>query len=296
MGTREFRVILLGPAPGTTHERLAGALAPLFRTSPEHMESLLARSPSVIKRGIDEPTAIRILARLEMAGARARVEPEGSPKGGASPRQASVPGVRMICPKCGTEQPETASCAHCGIIIAKFRAQKGASTDEAPRERVDSTTFPSSSLATASRIIHPLRGTMGGVAFLLIILLVGAEFLLLRGEVLTRRNIPLGRADAFVAVPVEQTGTPYQVSIQTQERLILSYALETDKGRVVFEKTEHIPHEGYRHFDFTPSDTGTYRLSVQRETLVPGSVDRARIIVRVNDRRILGPLFSKLKF
>ncbi|MFO7785202.1 MAG: CHY zinc finger protein [Thermodesulfobacteriota bacterium] len=295
MAARDFRVILLGPAAGTTHEQLAGALAPLFKTSPERMRSLVARSPSIIKRGMDEPTAMKIRNRLEQAGARARVEPEGSLKGGASPRQDPM-GVRMICPKCNTEQPEAASCAHCGIIIAKFRAQKGASTDEAPRERVDSTNLPSSTLATASRIIHPLRGTMGGVAFLLIILLVGAEFLLLSGEEVTRRYLPLGREDAFVAVPVERTGIPYQVSIQTKERLALYYALETDQGRIVYEKTEHIPHEGYRKFRFTPPETGTYRLYVQRETLVPGSVDRARIIVRVNDRRVLGSLFSKLKF
>lgn len=297
MEARDFRVILLGPGSGTTHERLAEALAPLFRTSPEHMESLLARSPSVIRRGIDEPTAIKIRDRLKQAGARARIEPEGSLKGGASPRQDPVAGVRMTCPKCNAKQPEAAACAHCGIIIAKFRTQKGVLTDEAPKKRHHSTTLsPSSPLAAASRIIHPLRGTMGGLAFLLIILLVGAEFLLLRGEVVTRHYLPLKRERAFVAVPVEQTGMPYQVSIKTQERLILSYALETDRGDIIFEKAEIIPHEGYRNFHFTPSETGTYRLYIHRETLVPGSLNRARVIVRVNDRRILGPLFSKLKF
>jgi hypothetical protein len=38
--------------------------------------------------------------------------------------------MKMICPKCGFEQPDAPECARCGIIIAKYRAREDASTSQ----------------------------------------------------------------------------------------------------------------------------------------------------------------------
>jgi len=123
-------VIFLGLAVAGPDEevRLIKGLQMKFNLSPEKAERLLQRVPIVIKKGVSKEEMERYVKAFEEIGGRVRIEEEPTetleistePAPAPRPERVSYTGVRITCPQCGFEQPETDECIKCGVIISKY--------------------------------------------------------------------------------------------------------------------------------------------------------------------------------
>lgn len=87
MQAEHYQVILTGDtAAGEDPSGVRARLAALFRIPEEKAGALLGGRPVVVKKGLDADTAERYRARLEQAGAVARVAAQ-------SPEESAAPGV-----------------------------------------------------------------------------------------------------------------------------------------------------------------------------------------------------------
>ena len=106
-----YKVIFQGVADGFTSEEVKQKLASLFKVRPERLEVFFKGESIAIKSGLDKANALKYKSILEKAGALCRIE---------AFEKNEMPQKTMICPKCGFEQQESASCGRCGIIIDKY--------------------------------------------------------------------------------------------------------------------------------------------------------------------------------
>jgi hypothetical protein len=125
-----YKVIFLGLSTAGPEEevRLIKGLQKKFNLSPEKAESLLQRVPIVIKKAVSKEEVERYVKAFEDIGGKVRVEEEAgesfeiSPEPGPAARSEREPysGPKIICPRCGFEQPKTDQCVQCGTVISKY--------------------------------------------------------------------------------------------------------------------------------------------------------------------------------
>lgn len=88
-------------------------------------------SPVIVRKGIDRETAERFKTAIEQTGVRCAIremekdrqenESEKETRE-AEPDTGTQPMIK--CPKCGFEQPESAECVQCGIVIEKYKKKR----------------------------------------------------------------------------------------------------------------------------------------------------------------------------
>jgi hypothetical protein len=89
MSQADYQVTLIGtPIPGVPEAQARAGLARLFKLSDERVDALLADTPAVIKKGLDEVTARKYRAALQQAGWLAEI---GRPATGATPPATPTP-------------------------------------------------------------------------------------------------------------------------------------------------------------------------------------------------------------
>jgi hypothetical protein len=111
MSQADYQVTLIGtPIPGVPEAQARAGLARLFKLSDERVDALLADTPVVIKKGLDEATARKYRAALQQAGWLAEV--------GRRATDAPVPAAPT--PAEGP-QPIEASLAPVGSLMAEPR-------------------------------------------------------------------------------------------------------------------------------------------------------------------------------
>lgn len=76
--TTTYRVVLQGPMPGQTIDRVAQEISGLFKLTLDQAKELLSKPGLTIKRGIDLQSAAKYQAALEQRGCVCVVEPEVS--------------------------------------------------------------------------------------------------------------------------------------------------------------------------------------------------------------------------
>ncbi|MCJ8168535.1 DUF805 domain-containing protein [Atopomonas sediminilitoris] len=150
-------------------------LAQLFKSDIDKIRQLFSGNPVAIKRDLDDAQADKYIAALQRAGAHVSKEsdlsaslslvatddhPEETPAATQdSPAMQAQASDRMTCPKCDFEQPKSAECAGCGIIIDKFLARQAEFA--ASVQTVDSSSSPASPYATPQAAVYEDMGEVG---------------------------------------------------------------------------------------------------------------------------------------
>jgi hypothetical protein len=127
---------------GFERERVMASVAGLLKTDADTTEQLFSGRRFTLANQLSLERAEAFRDRLAGVGARAAVEAEPVPKPsppettGADTGDAEQNEPTMQCPKCGTVQPKSEECRHCGIIIRKYRAKQA--EEASTRETVES--------------------------------------------------------------------------------------------------------------------------------------------------------------
>jgi hypothetical protein len=135
------------------------------------------------------------------------------------------------------------------------------------------------------------RGRIAGAA--IVALLVGIDFIVLRGDTVAHLSVPLdgNQAGEFV---VTRAGEPHLISIRTtrhktgseQKGRSIFYRVTRSDDQVVAEEDEMVSRKT-RYVRFTPDTAASYRIEIKDEQLLGTAFGNASVSVTVNDRRIL---------
>ena len=250
----------------------------------------------VLKSGLDKPTALRYKSILEKAGAVCRIE---------ALEKSENPQKTMICPKCGFEQQESASCVRCGVIIDKYEELRRKKEEKEHGVKVSTPVASKASMTVHSAPLAKLIGLIGkkfkiisiGVAVIVGLLTI-LEFVYLRGELVTRGSVNIANKNSSLLITVDQPLKQYlvDVSLTGRKKRKLSFRLVDRTGHVIYKDAEYYSHKGSRTFTFNPKEKGIYKLYVNPGITVFGEWGYARVRVYVNDRRILTRVFGWLNF
>ncbi len=130
MTDARFKIVFTGELmPEVTLDTVKDNLARLFKSDRAKIDGLFSGNAVALKRDLSEGDADKYVAALQNAGAKVRKEPdlaasmslaESDDHRASEPEAASS---SMICPKCGHEQPRSADCEACGIVIEKYLAR-----------------------------------------------------------------------------------------------------------------------------------------------------------------------------
>jgi uncharacterized protein len=146
MADETYRIVFYGEvALWSDVDESKRNIARMFKVDAATVDRMFKARPAVIKSGIDHATAVKYKISFEKTGAVCVIEPVIAVTPAARPaapdrvevlkqteaadERAAAPTESpdsMICPKCGQRQPESAECAHCGIIIDKYVRQQSA--------------------------------------------------------------------------------------------------------------------------------------------------------------------------
>jgi len=295
MGDTSYKVIFQGVADGFTVEEVKQRLAGLFKVTPEKLEIFFQGKSRVIKSGLDQANALRYQSILEKAGAVCAIEAFEKDEG---------PKKTMVCPKCGFEQQESASCARCGIIIDKYEKvmEEGETEEGWAQSTPGATEAPMAGHRGLLARLTGLSGTRYKLVTIIIALVIGLltmlEFVYLRGDLVARGTVRIASKNSFLSIMVDQPRKQYLVDVSTtgKRKRKLSFRLEDKTGRVIYRDTEYSSHKGSRTFTFRPEEQGIYKLYVNPGATVFGEWGYARVRVYVNDRRILTRMFGWFNF
>lgn len=113
-----FGIQLAGRAmPGFSSEAVARDLTQVLHCSSSRAWHLLSQ-PDQLGGHWPRHRAERLLAKLQRIGVDCSLLSSSL----VQQQQPPLAIPRMRCPKCGHEQPPSAICGHCGVVVAKFRA------------------------------------------------------------------------------------------------------------------------------------------------------------------------------
>lgn len=129
MSAEQYRIVFDGElVPGMALDAVKRNLTRLFKSDAAQIERLFGRGPVNIKRDLNAEQADRYLQALQLAGARARKEPEraSTPLGLVDMDSQESPTAidQMQYPKCSHGQPTANQCISCGIVIEKYLARQ----------------------------------------------------------------------------------------------------------------------------------------------------------------------------
>lgn len=147
-----------------------------------------------------------------------------------------------------------------------------------------------------------------GVLALIVLLLVGADHLFLRGEVVASyKGLEFEpRGDQLhqqantreIEIQIEAAEEPHTLVIRTYpQELMLHWNMVSPEGWEVLRERDYMRHNRHRVYDFEPPTSGTYLLTIERRAgqsaranaglLRAPSTDRLHVSVRKNDRSIV---------
>lgn len=157
MDKGRFRVVLTGElVAGHAREGAISALSRLFETSAGQLVNVFDGRETLIGAVLDAAEASALQRRIEQVGARARIEPAGTPPVPNAMTlqlperdEPSAAGL-MRCPACGHQQLVARRCDECGVVFADYnRARHAAGAPGGAGQRATpATSGVSSGLAT----------------------------------------------------------------------------------------------------------------------------------------------------
>lgn len=113
-------------APQANPERTRDNLAQLLRCDRERIERLFGGRRTVLKKGLEQGSAMKMKEAFDRTGAICVLEPEEAPIPAPAPAQEQTPAApapAFSCPKCGKLQKKGELCLRCGVVFAKLVAQ-----------------------------------------------------------------------------------------------------------------------------------------------------------------------------
>lgn len=157
-------------APGQDPDQVRERVRNLLKVTPEQLDRIFSGRKISIKKGLDSGNAGGYHQAFEATGAVCTLEKETA-KTQLSPLIPQV--KKILCPKCGMEQPKTQTCAGCGIIMTKYRRQQEAQLHSLAGDghHLPGTTYPRGRQTEGT----PRAGALGAfVRILIIVTLVAA--------------------------------------------------------------------------------------------------------------------------
>jgi hypothetical protein len=137
MAEGRYRIITNGrPARGQRPEEVLNRLSQVFKAPPDKVRGLLAGKVLIVKKGLDEQTAMRMLAALRKAGLVCKAEPESPPSTKTPISEAPAPdvraatGARSIDPEMGSTAIE-----HTAMATGEITASPGGLDFHKPEAR-----------------------------------------------------------------------------------------------------------------------------------------------------------------
>jgi hypothetical protein len=145
MASQLYRVVFEGRViEGRDVREAKRNLARLFKVTEEKIERYFVGRPIVIKKDLDQQTAIKYEKAFRSAGAICHAESmdslPGQPSAPATIQpemDRSVEPEMMECPKCGLVQQRAEECASCGIVIKKYVEKTAAPFAQMAPQRED---------------------------------------------------------------------------------------------------------------------------------------------------------------
>lgn len=148
---------------------------------------------------------------------------------------------------------------------------------------------------------HPKLKKFTLFAFAVIVPLVAADFLLLKGEqIYSASELRFSELDLHVLrIPVKEAATRHSVRLDTgKQTFALGWILTDEQGNEITSNAELVRHEGRRRFSFTPDVAGSYVLKIRREQRSSGEVesfnDSVGVVVTAGDHQFLAPVYDWL--
>lgn len=165
MSEAKMRIVTTGQlVTGFDRPTVEANLARLCRYTPQQLQALFSGQPFMLKGGLTRVATQPYLAALAKAGIVCRIEREqAKPASAPAPRRpaaAQATANLMSCPRCGASQPQSASCAACGIVIAKYN------------QRQQTQSYPEMAVETAYADAEPRSSNGMGVLTMLLVLIV----------------------------------------------------------------------------------------------------------------------------
>ncbi|BAN46298.1 DUF805 domain-containing protein [Metapseudomonas resinovorans] len=147
MTEARYKIVFDGePMPGVAMDTVKENLARLFKSDPSKIDGLFGGRSVALKRDLPEEEADKYLSALQRAGANVRKEHDRAAElslvatddhpdpNAVAAAEATTTDV-MSCPKCGHEQPKSAECQACGVIIEKYLARQAQLAEESAPQK-----------------------------------------------------------------------------------------------------------------------------------------------------------------
>jgi len=306
-----YRIILKGISEERPSEEVKENLAALFKSTPERIDGLIKTGPVLLKKGVGREMALKYAKALKKAGAIFVIEKEPLGESGlnAKPQVENGSGEedRMMCPRCGFEQPDSSTCVRCGIIVDRYlekKAKDGSvrgtaikpgriSPDSEGRKHIIEKLL-GGHLKTFQRIFGPTGTIIVGCLILSLAALFLSEQFFLRGKLVAHGYVEINDRNDHLLIRVRQPGVKHLVDFYTRRKSNLSVRLTDPEGEEIYNRTELRSHKGGRSFHFTPMRKGNYRLYINRGATSFVQSGSAQVRVYENDRRIITPLLGRL--
>lgn len=211
---KTFTIVFSGKTvEGEDFEAVKSKLLSLYDNHKEKIEILFSGNPIVIKRNIDEQTALEYQKLFARYGAALDIVPTEKPNEKPSPsaprpanseNQSSARKIR--CPSCNFEQPPANECVKCGIIFQKFHQQNSAKTrGNAPSAVQRNTNKPPQHLKTGGKT-KKSKGWFKKIRIAVLLLILIAVGL---NEYLSNKRIASWKEPLTVAVyPINRDNSP----------------------------------------------------------------------------------------
>ncbi|MFQ5432836.1 MAG: hypothetical protein ACE5EN_10070 [Nitrospinota bacterium] len=134
----KYAVICKGKVKdGETVEEVKKRLAIIFKIDAGTVDRFFTGKPVIVKKGVDEDTALKIKSAFGKAGAKCglksyketeQVADDEWDYDDTSQIILSMEVGFITCPKCGFEQEDLGECQKCGLLYEKYLKREGKET------------------------------------------------------------------------------------------------------------------------------------------------------------------------
>jgi hypothetical protein len=129
---------------------------------------------------------------------------------------------------------------------------------------------------------------LGGVATLAVIAVVAFEFFVLRGEQIFNEQFYSSDSTKTYDLIIKQPNVKHRVQFNSRKAMKVEIVVLDPDGEEAGSFKNLVEGEGTRHFNFVPTEAGTYQITINRlQNIATIAKTGGRLRVFANDRRFI---------